>query len=266
MIREVTLISSDGMIRTEIPTGQSEVIPGVLWGDPWVVFTPAYWLAQAKIAQFDGHVKSPYRSQFGIVEELGFCLLGGYGIKAEVAEAAFRRCQQAGLFSNRESRQERWRAMLLEPLQIGSRSVRYRFPNQKARYLAAAMTYFTNHELPLRSGTALRNALLNVPGVGYKIASWVARNVLDTDDVAILDIHLIRAGLLCGLFSSSNRVDKHYLQMECRYLDFCRQLKIRAAVLDCLIWDHMRAAGSLPLDLLGDRQRIPNQERLPVQP
>ncbi|MDZ3993341.1 hypothetical protein PspTeo4_24872 [Pseudomonas sp. Teo4] len=47
---------------------------------------------------------------------------------------------------------------------------------------------------PLHSGRALRDWLLELPGIGYKTASWVARNWLDADDVAILDIHILRAG------------------------------------------------------------------------
>jgi thermostable 8-oxoguanine DNA glycosylase len=112
------------------------------------------------------------------------------------------------------------------------------------------MEYVQHNELRTDSGIALRDQLMNITGVGYKIASWVARNVLDSDEIAILDIHLLRAGRLCGLFSPEHRVERHYKEMEARFILFSERLELRPAALDCLIWEDMRSAGSLPLRLL----------------
>ena len=30
----------------QIPDAEAEVISGVQWGEPWQLFTPAYWLSQ----------------------------------------------------------------------------------------------------------------------------------------------------------------------------------------------------------------------------
>jgi hypothetical protein len=51
------------------------------------------------------------------------------------------------------------------------------------------------------------------------MASWIVRNWLGSNDVAILDIHVIRAGKRMGLFSTIGRVEQHYLKMERRVLD-----------------------------------------------
>lgn len=112
------------------------------------------------------------------------------------------------------------------------------------------MSYIKHHSLQLDLPLILRNQLLEIGGVGYKTASWVVRNILDSDDVAILDIHLIRAGRLCGLYSRKDNVQHDYLSMEQRFLSFSHALQLRPAVLDCLIWDEMRAAGPLPIDML----------------
>jgi N-glycosylase/DNA lyase len=250
MSRIVSLIVRDTLVEREIPDATSEVLPGVVWGDPWTLFTPSYWLAQAWMSEIDCKTSGKYSIKHGLIGELGFCLLGGYGITAELATAAYERCWQAGLFSRYETRPEVWVAELSEPLQVGTRQIRYRYPNQKSRFLAAAMEYVQHHELRMDSGMALREQLMNIPGVGYKIASWVARNVLDSDEVAILDIHLLRAGRLCGLFSQEQRVERHYREMEARFLLFCEKLQLRPAALDCLIWEDMRSAGSLPCRLL----------------
>jgi endonuclease III len=46
---------------------------------------------------------------------------------------------------------------------------------------------------------------MSLPGIGPKTASWIARNWLDADDVAILDIHIMRVGQVIGLFPLSKR-------------------------------------------------------------
>jgi N-glycosylase/DNA lyase len=250
MSRLISLMVRDRLIQREMPDAEAELLPGVHWGDPWALFTPAYWLAQAWMTQSDNHENNKYRARDSVVDELGFCMLGGFGITAELATSAFERCKHAGLFTRLETRVEVWTEALSAPLTIEDRSVKYRYPNQKARFLASAMAYVRQNQLRLDSGKMLRDQLLEIQGVGYKTASWVTRNVLDSDDVAILDVHLIRAGRLCGLFSATDDVQRDYLSMEERFLLFSQKLQLRPAILDCLIWDEMRAAGPLPIDML----------------
>jgi thermostable 8-oxoguanine DNA glycosylase len=249
MSRLISLMIRDRLIQREMADANTELLPGVRWGDPWMLFTPAYWLAQAWMTQSDDKT-SKYQARDSVVDELGFCMLGGFGITAELATSAFERCKHAGLFTHLETQVEVWTDALSAPLTVNGRSVKYRYPNQKARFLASAMAYVQQNHLRLDSGKMLRDQLLEIQGVGYKTASWVTRNVLDSDDVAILDIHLIRAGRLCGLFSPKDDVQKDYLSMEERFLLFSRGLRLRPAILDCLIWDEMRAAGPLPIDML----------------
>lgn len=250
MNRVISLIIEGQVEQREIPDASEELLPGVRWGDPWILFTPAYWLAHAWMHQADRTATSRYCTKQNLLHELGFCMLGGFGITAELATAAFTSCKDAGLFDRFETRVGVWIERLSERLLVNQRLVKYRYPKQKAKYLAAAMSYFRDHQFGLESPLALRNQLLEIDGVGYKTASWVVRNVLDSDDVAILDIHLIRAGRLCGLYSKRDNVQHDYLNMEQRFLSFSRALRLRPAVLDCLIWDEMRAAGSLPIEML----------------
>ncbi len=171
-----------------MPDACSEVLPGVIWGDPWTLFTPAYWLAQAWMSEIDTRPSGRYSVKHGLIGELGFCLLGGFGITAELATAAYDRCWQAGLFLRCETRPEAWVAELSEPLQVGSRKIRYRYPNQKSRFLAAAMEYVQHKrtENGLGNGSAgtaleyywcrlqdselgLRETLL----IAMKLRSWI---------------------------------------------------------------------------------------------
>ena len=252
MNRAISLIIGEQLVQREMPEAHEELLPGVPWGDPWSLFTPAYWLAQAWMTQADRATTSRYCTSGDLVNELGFCMLGGFGITAELASAAFERCRDAGLFNRLETCMEVWLTQLSERFLVNDRLIKYRYPNQKAKFLAAAMSYAKQHTFQFDSPLTLRNQLLEITGVGYKTASWVVRNVLDSDDVAILDVHLIRAGRLCGLYSEKDNVQHDYLSMERRFLSFSRGLHLRPAVLDCLIWDEMRAAGSLPIDMLNE--------------
>lgn len=256
MNRVINLIIGDQLEQREMPEANDELLPGVAWGDPWTLYTPAYWLAQAWMTQVDRAATSRYCTKGNLVQELGFCMLGGFGITAELASAAFVRCKDEGLFDRFETRTEAWLAQLTKHFMVNERLIKYRYPNQKAKFLAAAMSYIKERPFRLDSPLALRNQLLEINGVGYKTASWVVRNVLDSDDVAILDVHLIRAGRLCGLYSRNDRVQHDYLNMEQRFLSFARALQLRPAVLDCLIWDEMRAAGSLPIDILNEFEHL----------
>jgi hypothetical protein len=187
-------------------------------------------------------------------------MLGGYGITAELATVAFDVCRSAGLIAALEPSAARWEAELTRPLLLNGRTTRYRYPKQKARFLANAMAFLRRNPLDQHSGRHLRDALLEIKGVGPKTAGWVARNYLDTDDVAILDIHLIRAGLLCNLFEPEQRVERDYFAMEERYIRFCHALTARPAVLDCLIWDQMRNYGKVALTALSQKLGVTGEK------
>ncbi len=221
MNRTISILIQENLVERDLPGADTEVLPGVKWGEPWVLFTPAYWVTQAWMAEIDSKPSKRNPTKDGVVDELGFCMLGGFGITAELATAAFERCSQAGLFARYETSSDAWRAELSAPLQVGPRLIKYRYPNQKSSFLAAAMEFVRTNQLRTDSGIALREQLMTIKGVGFKIASWVARNVLDSDEVAILNIHLIRAGQLCGLFSPDQRVDRHYREMEVACPVFC---------------------------------------------
>lgn len=225
-------------IRIEMPDAGALVQPGLPWGQVEAFPTPAYWLYQALARRILG-TTIHHRLGRTLAEEVGACLLGGHGIPAEVGLAAFERLRARGLLEGAPSEQVLVHEMSM-PLLVSGRSIRYRFAAQKARYLSAALRRLAEEHPPLASGQALRAWLLQCHGIGPKTASWIARNWLDADDVAILDIHLLRAGLLTGFFTPSLTLERHYLQLEEQFIRFCGAISIPPAELDSVIWTEMR--------------------------
>ena len=101
---------------------------------------------------------------------------------------------------------------------------------------------------------------MTLPGVGAKTASWIVRNWLGSDQVAILDIHVVRAGLLMNLFSPQDDVRKNYPCMEAKFITFSRALGVPTSGLDALIWKMMRTTPKLVKRLL-NRTAVAAQER-----
>ena len=57
------------------------------------------------------------------------------------------------------------------------------------------------------SPVALRDWLLAIPGIGPKTASWIVRNRTGSSAVAIIDVHILRAGTSAGSVQATARRD-----------------------------------------------------------
>lgn len=224
--------------RLVLPPAGSSVVPGLLWGRHDELCTPAYWAAQSWMWELDE--PEHYRLGRTLREELLACMLGGYGIPAEVGLAAYDRLRPQAAGSGQALCDEaQVRAQLAAPLSVGKCQVRYRFVNQKSRHVSAAFRALgaDAETLPDR---CLRDHLTGLPGVGPKTASWVVRNLRGSDEVAILDVHLMRAGRMLGVFDASLEVGRHYARLEGCFLRFAAAIGSRASILDSVIWMTMR--------------------------
>jgi thermostable 8-oxoguanine DNA glycosylase len=182
-------------------------------------------------------------------EEIAACLLGGHGMPAEVGVAAFHRMRDRGLLNGTSPLNEIENA-LTEPMIIGKRQVRYRYPHTKSRFLAAAMQKLNAEPAPIHSPLELRSWLLTFSGIGPKTASWITRNTMHSDDVAILDIHIIRAGLLMGLFSPKHSIQRDYFDMETQLVAFARAAGVSLSRFDSIIWCYMRQMNQMVTNAL----------------
>ncbi|MCQ1779401.1 hypothetical protein NOJ05_19515 [Neorhizobium galegae] len=234
-------INIDGKIEEIVlPSHLDEVMPGVQWGAFDDLFTPSFWKYQSE-AQARKQRYSSHKLGETLLDELAVCLLGGYGIPAEMGMRAFDRLSNARLLDG-EATEAEILAVLSEPFQDGGKARKYRFAKQKASYLSRSLRMAKGVELAA-SAREIRDQLLNMPGIGPKTASWIVRNHLDSDDVAIIDVHLHRACVMMNVFESASDPTRDYYILEELFLKFAKAIKVRASVLDAVMWDFMRRIG-----------------------
>lgn len=234
-------IHVDGTIEELcLPSSSDEVIPGVRWGALDELFTPSFWKLQSEV-QIRRQRYAHHRLGQNFLEEIAVCMLGGYGIPAEMGMLAFRRLKAFGLLSGIASQAEILEA-LTAPFLVSGTSRHYRFASQKASYLSRSLSTAKDLDTNLPS-RELRKHLLLMPGIGPKTASWIVRNYCNADDVAIIDIHLHRACVLINLFDVNDSPQKDYFRLEDLFLLFCFSIGVRASILDAIIWDYMRRIG-----------------------
>lgn len=231
-----------------LPDPDEEILKGVKWGSCDQLFTPAYWKLQYHFHK-DIFNKEFYSFSDDIVEEISACLLGGYGMPSELGFAAFDRLRNLDLLQKDCTYSELLTALSV-PFWIDGKLRHYRFAKQKARFLHQFLNRDDIDSIPTSDDCKLRDWLLTVKGIGMKTASWITRNWLGSENVAILDIHIYRAGLIAGVFDQNLSIDKHYKELETQYLEFTKAMEVSAANLDSLIWLQLKQVNGLAIKIL----------------
>ncbi len=240
------------MVQIELPDENEQVLPGVHWGNVAAFPSLAYWTYKVLQRRLMNNTVQ-YKLGRSLLEEVGACLLGGHGIPAYIGLAAYEHLKQLGAFSGEVISEEQLYEWLSAPFNARGKMVKYRFAKQKAKYLADAILQLsTDTELP-SIGRELRDRLTKIKGIGLKTASWVARNWMDADDVAILDIHIYRAGLLGGFFTEDKVIEKDYLELEETFINVAKAIGAKASELDAVMWFEMQESPFI-LDILRSRK------------
>jgi N-glycosylase/DNA lyase len=189
-------------------------------------------------------------------------MLGGYGMAAEVGMAAYLAVLRAGLLdSQTDPSAEDLEACLGQPMTVAGRTIRYRYPRQRARYLAQALRRLKANSPPA-TPESLRTYLLDLVGIGPKTSAWIVRNYTGTDSVAIIDVHVWRAGIAAGFISPQWRLPFDYTRCEVAYLTFASVGGVSASVLDSCIWSQLHELGrhGQPLLAAAYRSRVLSEE------
>lgn len=212
------------------------------WGSRSAIGTPAYWVDQAR------RHGSAITNRLGatLQEEVAACILGGYGVTAEMGLSAFRELRRRRMLGTSAP------TLAWYDYEQVLRETGYRFSRQRGERVHTALRVLAAARLP-RGPRDLRDWLLRLPGVGPKTASWIVRNHMDSDEVAIIDIHLHRAGLRAGFFAPGWRLPADYGRFELAFLALAKAGGVRASALDATIWSQMRQFGRLADAVLPSR-------------
>ena len=269
MTQSAAVLAGPVEVKVDLPSPDSDALPGVPWGAIEAFPSPAYWTYQVIARRVSG-AQLRHRLGSTLTEEITACLLGGHGIPANVGIAAFHMLRSHGVLDGKPTESHLF-DLLSEPLDIDGRPVRYRFARQKARYLSVVLSRLALERPPVNSGRALRDWLIQLPGIGFKTASWVARNWLDADDVAILDIHILRAGAFARFFDETLTVERNYLELEEQFLRFSRAIGVRPSELDAVMWHEMMSSPRTITQLMGGSRRgvrptLPASKPMPALP
>lgn len=206
----------------------------VPWGLSWQHGTAAYWLEatrrSGRAARLNGH-----RLTETLHDEVALCVLGGFGMPYELALAAYNELHARVLSRTRTPSAAEIASVLVEPLCVGSAVRRYRFPHQRAHRLSSALNYLSAHSQPA-TPLEIRDYLTGAPGIGLKTASWIVRNRWPDTQVAILDVHVLRAGVRAHVFPEDLTVQSSYRHLEALFVAWADTESIRPADLDATIW------------------------------
>jgi len=187
--------------------------------------------------------------------EFVFCLLGGHGVIYELARSASEVLVARGVLGDCErsgDRLQRWIQDLLgrpwyEPRKLDGDGRRYRYPRRKALLLRQADDWLREHACDglldalqsIATAEQRRTWLCGCPGFGPKTASWLLRNVGLGANLAIIDIHVLRALQASGRAGSA-RLPEHYGELESAFLEWSESLSAPPAAFDLFLWEYQR--------------------------
>jgi N-glycosylase/DNA lyase len=195
-----------------------------------------------------------------LIGELVACILGSQ-VPFEIGVAAAQRLRDRALLppryavSDPESWESAMAGALSEPIQgLGwpVRGRRYRFPISRARHVRRTYAALSHDSATLRSilrtspsaRDARRRLTTVAVGIGPKQASLFLRNVGFSDDLAILDSHVLRYMHVMGLAACRRppATLAKYEALEDALASHARRLGHSLAIADLAIWVVVRVA------------------------
>ena len=197
--------------------------------------------------------ESAVTEHYEIEDELLFCLLGGFGITYEHGRSASSIIRRLRPFSDDWGDEELFETILsalqcpqFEPRRRDGSFRRYRFPKQRASTIVKARQWIHNYDplderlLQIGNPKERRRFLSGCPGVGFKTASWLLRNLGLGGGLAIVDVHVLRALLKAERISANVGIPKDYEMAEEAFLSWCDELGAPPAAFDLFVWHWQR--------------------------
>ncbi len=157
----------------------------------------------------------------------------------------------ANLSISIEELTEKIQTILSSALEIEGNLIKYRFPNVKSKYIAYNLIYL--QELGgLKALLAQTNEIAKlraffvkeIKGIGPKQSSHFLRNVGYSNEVAVLDVHILRymhiQGIIEETYTKAIGTLKQYEKLESLLIDFLKYMKYPIGFVDQAIWIVMR--------------------------
>ena len=188
-----------------------------------------------------------------VESEFLFCLMGGFGITYEHGRSAADVIWQLRPFSEEWEDDDLSVAILdellqpqFDPLKLDGTLRRYRYPRRKASIIVKARDWLNRngplHErlMELSDCRERRRFLSDCPGMGFKTASWLLRNLGLGEDLATIDVHVFRALSEAGRIAKNAKLPRDYELLESAFLEWCEELDASPAAFDLFIWHWQR--------------------------
>jgi hypothetical protein len=189
-----------------------------------------------------------------VEDEILFCLLGGFGVTFEHSRSAAKIVADLEPFSESWDDDQLFETIVwtlsrprFDPPRRDGTLRRYRFPQRKALLIVNARGWLRQHapldkRLEALSSAKDRRAFLcSCPGIGPKTASWLLRNLGWAEDLAILDVHVVRALSEARRIGRDVRLPRDYDAIEDAFLEWCRELGAPVPAFDLFVWEWQRS-------------------------
>ena len=199
-------------------------------------------------------VSEAEHSEEKLWEELVCCVLSSQ-VKFELSQAVTQYLKCKGLLNIEVldyPYEERLGDFLRSPVMVDGHSIKYRFPNSKAKQIAAARENIYGSGTSLREmlgkysePSELRTALVKfVPGLGMKQASMYLRNVSNSFELAVIDSHVLKYMNAMDLVKKvpSTISQAQYLVKENMLTKYAEKFGYPVGCVDYAIWIVMRVA------------------------
>jgi N-glycosylase/DNA lyase len=211
------------------------------------VLCPEIWGSMQSVSETE-------HSEEKLWEELVCCVLSSQ-VKFELSLAVTQALKRNGLLDLGTldySYEDRLGEFLRSPVIVGGRSIKYRFPNIKAKQIAVARENIYGSGIRLREmlgkyseSSELRTALVKlVPGLGMKQASMYLRNVSNSFELAVIDSHVLKYMNVMNLVKKvpSTISKAQYLVKENKLTKYSEKFGYPVGCVDYAIWIVMRVA------------------------
>ena len=199
-------------------------------------------------------VSETEHSEEKLWEELVCCVLSSQ-VKFELSQAVTQNLKRNGFLDLEVldySYEDQLGEVLMSPVIVDGRSIKYRFPNSKAKQIATARQNIYGNGMSLREilykdseSSELRATLVKlVPGLGMKQASMYLRNVSNSFELAVIDSHVLKYMNVMDLVKKvpSTISKAQYLVKENMLIKYAEKFDYPVGCVDYAIWIVMRVA------------------------